>query len=177
MRLQLRRNPIITPIEGSVILAILVIIALILWPLVRETWIMNRRRAQMQACERKLKQLSQAMLLYAADWDEHRPSSEHWGRSIAPFVSPKSDVDSAFHCPGAVSPYSYAFNRSLSNLALKQIKSPEDTIQLFEADVSSIDASGDDRLRTVIPRHRGLNVACADGHTKFAGSYGLRWQP
>jgi prepilin-type processing-associated H-X9-DG protein len=142
-------------------------------------------KASSLICQNNVKQLSRAMLLYALDWDEHLPSAARWGDSITKYLARDYNatnghgITSLFHCRDAASPYSYAFNRRLDHLALEQIEAPSNTVLLFEADVSTINAAGDRSLLPLRPRHSGaLNIGFADGHVKWdRQAYLLRWQP
>jgi hypothetical protein len=64
------------------------------WPI----YLAARPKAQGATCLSHIKQLSNAISLYAQDWDECRPSAEHWGDSLPRYLG------SAFEAAGSEAP-------------------------------------------------------------------------
>jgi len=63
-----------TLIELLVVIAIIAILAAILFPVFSRA----REQARKAACQSNLKQIAEAMLMYAQDWDEHFPCTPYW---------------------------------------------------------------------------------------------------
>jgi prepilin-type processing-associated H-X9-DG protein len=109
------------------------------------------------------KQLGLGMLLYASDFDERLPHSDHWLSDLDPYVK---NPDLA--CPATPTKrYGYAMHLSLSGAELKSVEKPEERIMLFESIAVIPNAAGDEGLLPNPGRHKGRNtIAYADGHVK-----------
>ena len=64
-----------TLIELLVVIAIIAILAAILFPVFARA----RAKAQQTTCLSNVKQLTLGCLMYASDWDDYLPMSEHYG--------------------------------------------------------------------------------------------------
>jgi len=110
-----RAAPAFTLIELLVVVAIIAVLAALLWPRTppREKW-------RLATCQDNLKRLALGLIIYATDHDERLPPSHVWSKVIVPH--PKGP--DAFCCPGDDSRRfrhgggPYAMSLSLSGEAL-----------------------------------------------------------
>ncbi len=164
----------ITGIVLSGIMVLLIpIFAAILFPVFSKA----RYKAVQATCMSNLKQSSLAMMQYVQDYDEKYPSAANWNQGLEPYM--KSSV--VLRCPSAHNDLpSYALNKSLASVALKGVRSPSETVGIYDS-IPGVNLSGGPELLPVPGRHDdGNNIGFADGHVKWYrdGSYGmLAWQP
>ncbi len=111
-------------------------------------------------CQSHMKALGRAIVEYTQDWDETFPPAVNWSTLTSKYVSGGGfnvSAEEAPHCPEATSPYGYAFNSALGGVAIKNLKSPKETVLLFEADSTSLNAVGGKDQLTKTLRHYGKN--------------------
>ena len=151
-----------TLIELVVVIAILGIIAAILFPI----FALKKGKNPAISCLSNMKQLGMASLMYSQDYDEHFPPAEKWMTVSVPYIQNSA----LFLCPTArdetpKAKSSYAMDSRLSGLAEKKLKEPPSRALLYDSTRTDWDAA--DPGQTFAPRHseRG-NVAFADGHAK-----------
>lgn len=151
-----------TLVELVVVIAILGIIAAILFPIFAQP----RERSKQASCLSNAKQLGLGLMMYAQDYDGQLPPAEKWmtetqlytkNRSI--YVCPIVKKET----PKAAS--SYAMNTRLSGKSLNKLKDPIKHALAYDSTRTDWDAT--DPGQTFAPRHsdRG-NVTFADGHAK-----------
>jgi hypothetical protein len=125
-----------------------------------------------------MKQLALGGMMYAGDNKDRFPPGDHWCDLIGKYVGNQN----AFRCPAADSSQSchYAFNEKLSGLEIKIVRSPAQTVLMFETD-SGWNLSGGPGLVLNRPRHRDtIGLVFADGHCEMATRGRLRavrWDP
>jgi prepilin-type processing-associated H-X9-DG protein len=113
-----------------------------------------RQAAEKTACLSNVKQLALGNIIYANDYDDKMPPSDHWKADIMPYVK-KVEI---FHCPedkraGAIS---YRMSDLLSRVSSTAIAEPAGTIMIYEGESGEFN-----------PRHAGRgSVGYADGHAK-----------
>jgi prepilin-type N-terminal cleavage/methylation domain-containing protein/prepilin-type processing-associated H-X9-DG protein len=102
----MRRRTGFTLIELLVVVAIIAILAAILFPV----FLRAKQRSQMAACQSNMKQLASAMIMYAGDWNGYMVMSARgptwasesefvfWGSAIKKYCSAKKEVN---YCPYA----------------------------------------------------------------------------
>jgi len=122
--------------------------------------------ANQASCLSNVKQLAQAMMMYAQDYDEPLPANR-WSDRLVKYVAPDSSGSSLFVCPEVpLRRCGYAFNRALAGLSaadLRKLPHPERTVVIFETDLGWNGAGGPEAL-VERPRHRGNDAfAFADG--------------
>jgi len=181
-----------TWIEALVVLAILLILAAILFPVfVRPSHHGGSRRS---TCQSNMKQIALGFKQYIQDYNDKFPNpgwlsatrDNRWAREIENYT--KSDQN--FGCPSdagwrerkidATKSNSYYFNRNLAGKTLKQVRWPKNTILLGEGEASASDYncasfglcfSGGVTMpvpQTARLRHLdGANYAFVDGHVKW----------
>jgi prepilin-type N-terminal cleavage/methylation domain-containing protein len=158
-----------TLIELVVVIAIIGIIAAILFPLDQH---LHSRSGKFVACLSNTKQLGVGVLMYSQDYDEHFPPAEKWMTVSVPYIKNPA----LFLCPTArdetpKAKSSYAMDSRLSGLAEKKLKEPASRALLYDSTRTDWDAA--DPGQTFAPRHDlkdGLYgaVVLADGHAKQA---------
>ena len=126
-------------------------------------------------CLANLKDLGHAMYMYAEDWSDRLPPPDKWNQAAG--YSNKGFLI----CPSAPDQRapSYAMNRDLGGMRLRQVSQADDVVMLFES-VSGADLAGGHELLPQRPRHpRGNSVCFADGRTRSIGkaeTRGLAWR-
>ncbi len=157
-----RRSPGFTLIELLVVVAILGILAALLFPVL----FTGRQRSRQAVCQSNLKQLGHAFALYADDWDGVLPAPgglfgerNYWdqgsGMGLDRYLRNRTGAGSVWACPELTGwdnpkwePRSYTMNTFLRDppdvedpkvsvkitdaLALSEISAPADTLLLFE---------------------------------------------
>ena len=117
-------------------------------------------------CASNVKQLELGLSLYTQDYDEVFPSRT-WQDAIYPYVK-RADL---FDCPAKVKAglrNGYALNSDLLGVISAQIKLPESTPGIFDADIDGPDASASPSLLPKPARHpKGNTVGYVDGHVGF----------
>ena len=73
-----------------------------------------RSSGQSHVCKDNLKRLSQALGMYAQDWDGRYPPANAWMDCIDNDKYLGPDRSTVFHCPAASSLYGYAMNAQFS---------------------------------------------------------------
>lgn len=142
---------------------------------------MNRPRpaARSNTCKSNLKQLSAALLLYAADNDDRLPARA-WTDAIQPYLPPRAGDSGAptlgrrLDCPSDIvgsSAPSYAVNSS--TWGRKAVNSPASVGLLFESNLHRRNAAGGRDAVARPARHpaerspNGNVYAFLDGHVKW----------
>jgi prepilin-type processing-associated H-X9-DG protein len=137
-----------------------------------------RKVVEKSECHGHLRQLAQALNLYAQEWDETYPPAQWWSLYASNYLPPE-EVNSTFRCRAARTPYAYGFNSYLDHLPSMEIDRPVLTVLLAETDSYRPGAlvSGPDALAN--DRHFGSNVAFVDGHVRWFSHHGdpaLIWE-
>ncbi|MBN1460093.1 MAG: zinc ribbon domain-containing protein [Armatimonadetes bacterium] len=123
-----------------------------------------RASARKAICLANVKNMSVALALYTADWDDRFPEADRWCESINDYVK----NDQVYLCPEAEGvPCGYAYNAALSGIGYAELEDPVHEIMVFESD-AGWDAAGGVELMTPEPRHLGGdNYGYADGHAAW----------
>lgn len=135
-----------------------------------------REKARQASCVSNEKYQALALLLYAADYDQHFPRSDKsdYQAIIQPYLRlpPRtSSTGVVFTCPADRQAPSYSFNVKLSRLPLAKLKQPNCTVMIFE---------GTEWSRPDTPHLRSTNLAFADGSCRTIGENliaGQIWSP
>ena len=135
-----------------------------------------REAAWRSACQRNVMQISQALSMYAMDWEQTLPPQDAWAELPA-----KYGVAEALHrCPAtgaaaATGSRDYTFNAWLDALSYRDIARPSVAVLLFEADSSPADGMNPSSTRedSFTPRHSRSGgpvgvISYADGHVSSA---------
>lgn len=112
----------------------------------------ERRRALI--CQQQVKDLTQVVMSYAADYDGRLPVGDDWGGQLVAY----GESGDALHCPSDDEPRgpSYAMPLALVGAPLTQFQSPDAQPLLFDA-----------RGPFLVPRHeRAANVGYLDGSVR-----------
>ena len=126
----------------------------------------QRTTAQQATSESNLKQLSLSIMQYTQDHDDKLPDADKWVDEIYPYV--KSEA--IFRDPSAPAgeKWSYAYNRTLSDVSLSKLDGPSSTVMLFESNSGLKNASDTGESIPIPGRHHGgSDFAYADGHIKW----------
>ncbi|GBC95072.1 hypothetical protein HRbin16_00859 [bacterium HR16] len=153
---------------GAAIVAPVVMLSAVLFPIFRSAHIV----AQSRLCMQHLRTLSMAMLLYAEDWDKRYPPSRTWCDSIRPYVRSMDD----YRCPAARHlQCGYAMNARLDRFKMEDLAQPEETVMLFDA-IGGWNLAGGKEL--VARRHGDTpNFAFANGRVAYRYRVdSLRWE-
>ncbi|MEN6644964.1 MAG: hypothetical protein ABFE08_21195 [Armatimonadia bacterium] len=116
-------------------------------------------------CLANLRQLSQAMRLYMADYDQRLPAANRWCTDLSDYVT-----DPGFYsCPAVTDKYGYAMNYKLSLLPLGKVTQPWTTAELFDSTLlrpNAYDLHAEPGASVPSPgRHdRLISYAFVDGH-------------
>lgn len=99
-----------------------------------------------------LHRIGQGIFKYAGDHSMHLPDAAHWMDQIIPYLVPAKITGAArrkriadlFHDPAAPAgqTWSYAYNRALSGLTMRQIDWPNRVVAAFESEQGVKNASG-----------------------------------
>lgn len=111
-------------------------------------------------CQTHMKALGRAIVEYTQDWEETFPPAANWATLTSKYVSGGGfnvSAEEAPHCPEASSTYSYSFNSALSGVAIKNLKSPKETVLIFESDSTMLNANGGKDQLSKKLRHYGKN--------------------
>lgn len=126
-------------------------------------------------CISGTKQLTTALMIYAADYDDCPPAVHNWRDVIGPFIKVE---DKYLKCPDSKALYSQAMNVAMSKVNLVKVKRPEKTILLFESSSQVPNAFGNQE--SFVRRHneRGT-VGFADGSARMIRNDPgeVRWIP
>jgi prepilin-type N-terminal cleavage/methylation domain-containing protein/prepilin-type processing-associated H-X9-DG protein len=190
-----------TLIELLIVIAILTVLAAILFPVLAQA----KERARRASCLSNGRQLGLAFLQYAQDFDEFYPLTVHagdgfsWTQTIDPYLRNKQ----VFRCPGDLSANwnhpttprktSYFLNNYMPGTGpygkMSSIASPTNVVYIAEsaddktrdhfhpdqwggATNFAWDAGRDETTEIALRRHQeGFNTVYADGHSKWA-----RWR-
>jgi len=142
---------------GCALLAPLPILAAILFPVFAQA----REKARQTACMSNMKQQGLALMMYAQDYDEVMPPKDtKWMDTLLPYIKDEK----AYRCPSVgQGEFGYAFSSELLGKKFKNIKSPVETVAIFETASTGRNQVGG----SVAYRHRKFtNTAFADGHVK-----------
>jgi prepilin-type processing-associated H-X9-DG protein len=139
-----------------------------------------RAVARKSECLGRMRQLSAAVLMYAADWNETLPPGRQWSDLAARDLPPEA-LKTAFRCPSARSPYGYALNRRVGGLSLARVDAPAETVMLLESDAIKDNPLGGPESVPAPGRHNGAgNFGFLDGSVRWRNEYSaarLRWKP
>lgn len=133
----------------------------------------GREGPNAKLCLSNLRQLSHAMRLYAADYDDCLPSAKQWSDAVEPYVTDPG----CWFCPAAADKYGYAMNYKLSLLPLGRVTQPMTTAELFDSKLlrpNAYDLHAEPGASVPRPgRHdRLVSYAFVDGHVA-AQAYAL----
>jgi prepilin-type N-terminal cleavage/methylation domain-containing protein/prepilin-type processing-associated H-X9-DG protein len=176
-----------TLVELLVVIAIIAILSSIMFPVFAQA----REKARQAGCLSNVRQLSQAALMYAQDYDD-RYIGYYAGSDRKQLLYPytrsgRNNTEAGggqlWHCPSAKNAgveASYGFNAVVNWVSLAQVTTPSDTVALCDAGIND---DGKSILSTHVfppsamtfpsigrpnPRHsEGVSVAFMDGHAKW----------
>lgn len=162
--------------EAKVALAIslvIILLAALLYPVLRDP----TAKAKQAICLSNMKQLGYAMFLYAEKHDGRLPNASAWVDELVPYQG----NGWGYRCPkNPDKGISYAFNSRLDGLKLDDIKSPDDTVMLFESRTGR-NRHGGPELFPDEPRHPGgCNILFVSGRAKWIEKSELgklNWSP
>ena len=178
---QIRKNPQQFHGSGLAIAGIIIggLSFLVITIVLLSMFLDARQRTRQSSCLMNIKRLSLAMQMYAQDNNNQLPTAANWNDKLLPYsYSYKRTV---LNCP-SVKPAqpSYGMNRQLSDLPVTKIKSPADTVSIFES-APGKNQSGDMENLVSPSRHNGGDsFGFVDGHCKWLSerSIGeLNWDP
>ena len=113
-------------------------------------------------CRANLNQVSTALSMYCADYDERLPPARSWSDNLYPYTKNWA----VFRCTERQAlPGGFAFNEALSQKKLKDVNHDTETPAIFESSLGVLNAS--DRLESFMTPHRGTgSVIFANGQIK-----------
>jgi prepilin-type N-terminal cleavage/methylation domain-containing protein len=175
------RRTAFTLIELLVVIAIIAVLAALLFPVFQTA----RRAAYKATCQSNLRQLGQALQMYAQDYDEvwarwwHGVADTVWDSTLFPYVK-NSDL---YRCPANPKrpenriARSYALPRNVSRIAQAAISRPAEAVGLFEKGQAAVgdpsDSTGEYFQQTYSNtafdfwHERGKNFLFIDTHTRY----------
>jgi prepilin-type processing-associated H-X9-DG protein len=184
-----------------VVIAIIAILAAILFPVFAKA----REKARQSTCTNNLKQIANAAMMYAQDYDEHMPSYKSWVAQITPYLMAKTTgsnparIVNIWTCPTAMGLHAYSYNYAinadavgwaLAGLPLAKFQNPSNTFIFKDARwVESTSSYGatvqqsldkDPSLDENTLHSGGANYAFADGHVKWFKAESITssmWKP
>ncbi len=167
--------------EGSshIVGALTTIVGLIIVVCVIIPILLERRGPSPGAmCLQHEKRILFSLRVYVDDWDETLPPTDRWADRVKDSDNHQMD-NRVFKCATSTSPFGYELNAALGGRTMRSIARPESTVVLFEADATTINASGGEKDRIRTPRHDfSYSTGFADGHAvAVRGSMGLVWRP
>lgn len=117
--------------------------------------------ADQHACEAQLRQLVQAIRMYAASSDDQLPDPGRWLDQVRPHLQDAG----VLHCPSdSAAGISYAMNSNLRGMRLREIGNPQQTPLLFESALHTDNPADAGESWATPARHpQGNLVAFADG--------------
>jgi len=154
----LRAKPGIGPSIGPAVVAGTAIGAAVLFPVFTRA----REAARMSTCTNNLKELANAVHIFAADCGGKLPSRDNWKEQLKPYM--QFDIGS---CPSKKS--IYAFNKNLSGINMDKIKNPSEIVLFFEANRDLPGAFGS-RNDAILPHNGQGMFAYVDGHIEKLSS-------
>ena len=133
-----------------------------------KTFTRARDAARSSYCLSNVKQMSTGAMMLSQDNDEtFKLKADSYKKSLMPYI--KSEA--VFKCPADPSGgVSYSFNSALAGLNYAKIKSPAETVMIYEGKNGKLEFRHDGRAA----------VGFADGHAKMVNAEGakkLRWKP
>ena len=134
-----------------------------------------RAAASHSACLSNVKQLSTAVQIYTADWDDRLPSAPVWQDQLADYTPKNIQI---FKCPIGELPFGYGMNREVSGLPLSKIKEPDKTVVIFEAWSQEKNFSGGNQNFVALHGGRGA-VGFASGKAVLIqkDNHEVIWKP
>ncbi|HEY3416151.1 MAG TPA: prepilin-type N-terminal cleavage/methylation domain-containing protein [Armatimonadota bacterium] len=155
-----------TQVELLIVLAIIAILALILFPVLSRA----RENARQSSCIANVRQIVSAISMYAQDHDEQLigdPVRQSWSAQLSTYNEP-----AIYNCPtksGSANTLhpDYGFNAALFGLAIGNIVEPDSAVLVVDLKpgVSEKNFAITDPDREIDPRHsHGVTVGFADGH-------------
>jgi hypothetical protein len=165
-------------LAGTILSGVLVLMLPILAAILLPALAQAKARAQSIACMNNMKQLALGGIMYANDNKDQFPSADKWCDALAKYVAnPRT-----FQCPAGDPSQRchYAFNARLSGVETRSVRSPAQTVLLFEAD-GGWNVGGGPELAVKRPRHHNsIGLVFADGHCEIARESRIRtvrWDP
>jgi hypothetical protein len=129
--------------------------------------------AETSKCFSGMRKTTEALLMYAMDFDDRLPSAKTW-RTVS-----REYGSMAEECPEKRAPFGFGFNSALSEALLEALEHSMSTVMLFETETQSPDGVGD--RNDIVFRHGPrTQIGKADGSARWysvSGLSGLRWQP
>jgi prepilin-type processing-associated H-X9-DG protein len=159
---------------SGVFLLMLPVLAAMLLPALAKA----KGRAQTINCMNNMKQLGLAHIMYASENKDHFAAADHWCDALKKYA-PEART---YVCPAGRADHrcDYAFNAKLAGLDMNQVRSPNQTVLLFESE-GGWNVSGGEELTMRPGRHGGkVGVVFADGHAEMVGESRLatvKWDP
>ena len=152
-----------TLLELVVVIAIIGIVAAILYPIFKQVEESNR-----PGCLYNAKLLGLGLMMYAQDYNEHLPPAEKWMTVTQPYTKNKA----IYVCPtvkkeNPKAAASYAMDTRLSGKSFSKLKEPD--AQALAYDSTRTDWDATDPGQTFAPRHNAGkqgSLGFADGHAK-----------
>jgi len=166
---QLRgRRAALVAVLGSVMSGLAVLAYLIFW--------YHHPGAAKAQCLGNVRDITQALDMYASDNGGGYPEAARWESSIVPYLTGSTPLS----CPAATATgHSYAYNAAMSAVNREEVLNLDELVMVFESDASR-DAGGPELLPTR-PRHNGGDVyGFADGSVQWRPrnrAKGLQWEP
>ncbi|NIM06623.1 MAG: DUF3352 domain-containing protein [Armatimonadetes bacterium] len=123
----------------------------------------GRGKSRQANCLSDVRQITTAMMMFAADHDDRLPEASRWTEEIQPYLTSQRALCCLNDSSGAKS--SYGMNAALSGKKLSDMPNPESTVLVFEAAHPGPNPRGDSGAVAVPPRHEGgNNFGFVDGH-------------
>jgi len=125
----------------------------------------QRAKARVVQTLSNVKQLCTALVVYAADHDQHLPEADKWMDQTTLYTK-RQDI---LRSPAAPElEYGYAFNKALDKMNLKKIRNPSTVVLVFSSKLGTRNAAGGPEAVADPPRFPQGNVyGFCDGHAEI----------
>jgi len=166
-------------LAGIIVSAVLLLVGLLSSAMVLPALSSAKAKATRTRCVNNVRQLSVALMMYAADHNDQFPAGTNWCDALMPYLSRDTKAFICLQGPAGQRCH-YALNAQLAGRATQDLQVPAKTVLIFECE-GGWNVSGGLELLPATPRHANVHVVgFADGHVESLSPNRLdklRWEP
>lgn len=166
-------------VNAILIIAICLIVLLILAVLFPVYGDRGAGSARKSASISNAKQVALGMIMYAADWDEHLPPSNHWEDRLYPKYIYRAAIVELVIPPGNP-PQRFAYNADVVGTDISTMNDVANTVLIFETDSTYKNTVGRVGISSTFPKTVQTIICYVDGHVTVKGIGAipsLIWKP